>query len=159
MFNIWLSIRLWPTKWVTTWECFMTLMMNMVVQVGLVTELVLWAMDRPQMSGQPAAKMTSWHSIIPSFLAVPSIGVWMVSILLFFKLIIILIEYIFKQIVDATACGGTGPTTQAPTTTVTPTSVPCKDTWKTKNCIRRKKRGHCSRTRVKNNCKKTCGTC
>ena len=35
------------------------------------------------MSGLPAAKMTSWHSIIPSFLAAPSIGVWMVSILLF----------------------------------------------------------------------------
>ena len=41
-------------------------------------------------------------------------------------MIIVLIEYIFKQIVDATACGGAGPTTQAPTTqaptTVTPTS-------------------------------------
>ena len=37
------------------------------------------------MSGQPAAKMTSWHSIIPSFLAIPSIGVWMVSMLFFLK--------------------------------------------------------------------------
>ena len=34
-------IRLWPTKWVITWECFMTLMKIMVVQEGLVTELVL----------------------------------------------------------------------------------------------------------------------
>jgi hypothetical protein len=40
-------------------------------------------MDLPQMFGQPAAKMTSWHSIIPSLQTPKEIGVWMVSTLLF----------------------------------------------------------------------------
>ena len=38
-------------------------------------------------------------------------------------MISILIEYIFKQIEDATACGGAEPTTQAPTSTGAPTTT------------------------------------
>ena len=37
-------------------------------------------------------------------------------------MISILIEYIFKQIEDATACGGAAPTTQAPTEAPAPTT-------------------------------------
>merc|ERR1711935_405794 len=37
----WQLLRLWPTKWVTTWECFTTLIPHMVVQAAHVTELVL----------------------------------------------------------------------------------------------------------------------
>ena len=37
------------------------------------------------------------------------------------------------------------------------TSAPCIDIWKTKNCIKQKKKGRCNV--VKKNCKKTCEEC
>ena len=50
-------------------------------------------------------------------------------------------------------------TTTTSTTTTTTTQAPCIDIWKTKNCIKQKKKGRCNQLKPKKNCKKTCDEC
>ena len=60
---------------------------------------------------------------------------------------------------SADCCENPTTTSTTTTTTTSPTTVPCKDIWPTKKCIKKFFQGKCKKLGTWLKCKKTCNKC